>query len=91
MNKGQLISEVAESTGLSKDVASLALDVILNTIQDTVANGEKVIIPNFGSFSSSVREAYTGTNPKTGKPLEIPSRRTVKFKVGKGFKDKVNK
>jgi len=89
MNKTELIHKVAEDCGLSqKDVGS-CLNSIIETIQKELSDGEDVVIPGFGSFSVATRSARQARNFQTGKMMEIPATKTVKFKVGKTLKDAV--
>ena len=62
-----------------------ALDVIV----ETVANGDKVTLVNFGSFDSKERPAREGRNPQTNKPMHIPASTVPTFKFGKMFKEMV--
>ena len=65
MNKMELIQEVSERAGLAKKDAEKALNALLDTVADTLANGDKVQLVGFGSFETKAREARTGRNPKT--------------------------
>ena len=63
----------------------------IDTIINTVAEGEKIQIAGFGTFEQRQRNARTGCDPRTGKSIEIPASKVPAFKAGKGFKDVVNK
>jgi DNA-binding protein HU-beta len=89
MNKGQLIAKIAADAKLTKAQAGAALQsVILNTIT-ALKKGDKLTLVGFGTFSVVKRRARKGRNPQTGKPLNIPAKRVVKFRAGKEFKNKV--
>ena len=89
MNKSELIHKVSEDCGLSqKDVGS-CLNSIIETIQKELKNGGDIVIPGFGAFSVAMRSARQARNFQTGKMVEIPATKTVKFKVGKTLKDAV--
>ena len=82
MNKTELISAVAEKTGLSKVDAKKALDATLDVIAGEVKKGEKVVLIGFGTFSVSERSARKGINPQTKAVINIPAKKTAKFKAG---------
>ena len=90
MNKQDLIAAVADSTGLSKNDATAAVDATLDTITSTLAGGGEVRLVGFGTFSTSQRAASTGRNPRTGETIQIPASTQAKFKAGKAMKDAVN-
>lgn len=90
MNKGDLISKIAEHAKLSKAQAGEALNAVLNSIGGALKGGDKVTLIGFGTFSVAKREARTGRNPQTGKAIKIPAKKVVKFKPGKDLSDSVN-
>jgi DNA-binding protein HU-beta len=90
MNKGELISNVAQSAGLTKAQAGDALNAVLENITGALSDGDKVTLIGFGTFSINKRNARKGRNPRTGKEIDIPAKNMVKFKAGKEFTDKVN-
>ena len=89
MNKGELIDAVATSTDLSKNVIDNIVSATIETVMDTVADGEKVTLIGFGSFEPRDRKARDGRNPKTGEVIKIPATTVPAFSAGKGFKDRV--
>ncbi|MDG6079984.1 HU family DNA-binding protein [Erythrobacter litoralis] len=90
MNKNDLISSVSESSGLSKNDASAAVEAVFDSISKTLSNGDEVRLVGFGTFSVAKRKASTGRNPRTGEPMTIKASNQPKFKAGKGLKDAVN-
>ena len=80
MNKAQLIDAIAEKAGLSK--AKKALEAFVATIGESLKKDEKVALVGFGSFSVSERSARAGRNPQTGKTIQIPAKKVVRFKAG---------
>ena len=86
MNKGELVDAIASSANLSKTDAENALNAFINTVQDSVAAGDKVTLPGFGSFQQTLRKARTGIDPRTREPVQIPARKAAKFSVGSKFK-----
>ena len=89
MNKTELIANMAEYAGISKAAADRALLGFLETVTDSLQNGERVTLIGFGTFSVSERAARTGRNPQTGKAIKIPAKTVVKFKPGKKLADAV--
>lgn len=91
MNKTELISAIAEKSGLTKKDAEAALTATIDTIVESVAEGEKIQIVGFGTFEQRQRNARMGCDPRTNKKIEIPASKVPAFKAGKAFKDTVNK
>jgi DNA-binding protein HU-beta len=86
MNKAELISAVAEKTGLSKKDSEKAVNATFDTITDTLEIGDKVQLVGFGVFDVKQRGARVGRNPKTKEEIEIPASRVPQFKAGKLLK-----
>ena len=86
MNKGDLISVVAASTGSSKADAGRAIDAVTSAIAGELGMGGSVSLVGFGTFSVSHRAARMGRNPVTGEAIHINASNVLKFKVGKALK-----
>ena len=82
MNKTEFINAVAEKSGLSKVDAKKAVEAFVETVSSELKEGGKVALLGFGSFSVAEKSARKGVNPKTKQPIEIPARKSVKFKAG---------
>ena len=82
MNKTEFITAVAEKSGLSKADAKKAVDAFVETVSGELKEGGKVALLGFGSFSVAEKAARKGVNPKTKQPIDIPARKSVKFKAG---------
>lgn len=89
MNKAQLIDEIAAEAGLTKADAKKSLDAFVKATTNALKEGDRVALVGFGSFSVSQRNARTGRNPQTGKPITIKAKKVVKFKPGSDLSDKV--
>jgi DNA-binding protein HU-beta len=89
MNKGELIDAIAAQSGLTKTATTTFLNSFVATVQNTVVNGEKVVIMGFGAFEKRDRVARKGYNPKTGESLNIPATAVPVFSAGKAFKEAV--
>ncbi|GMM62045.1 HU family DNA-binding protein [Novosphingobium pituita] len=90
MNKNDLISAVADASGLPKGDAMKAVEAVFDAITQALSKGDEVRLVGFGTFSVAKRKASTGRNPRTGEPMEIEASTQPKFKAGKGLKDAVN-
>jgi DNA-binding protein HU-beta len=90
VNKNDLISSVAEASGLTKADAGRAVDGVFNSIASALSSGDDVRIVGFGSFSVANRAASTGRNPRTGEEIQIPASKQPKFKAGAPLKSAVN-
>jgi DNA-binding protein HU-beta len=89
MNKRDLIDAISDQLG-GKATATEAVNVVLDTIQSTVAMGDKVAITGFGVFEKAVRPARTARNPATGATIKVPKTSVPKFRAGADFKALVN-
>ena len=90
MNKGELVSAIADKAGLTKDQAESALSATLDAIQGALKNDDGVSLVGFGTFSVSKREAREGRNPRTGETIQIAAKNVAKFKPGKKLSDSIN-
>jgi len=90
MNKKELIESIAGAADISKAAAEKALNGTLAAIADSLNKGDKVTLVGFGTFSVSKRDARKGRNPQTGKTIQIPAKKVVKFKAGSKLSEAVN-
>ena len=90
MNKNDLVSAVAESSGLTKADSGRAVDAVFDNIASELKSGGDVRIVGFGTFSVARRAATTGRNPRTGETIQIKASKQPKFKAGAPLKDAVN-
>lgn len=91
MNKAELISAVAQKTGLSRKGSEKAVCAVFDTIAENLRNDEKVQIVGFGAFEVKSRAAHIGRNPRTKEEVRIPATRVPSFKAGKVLKEAVTK
>ena len=89
MNKGEIISNVAEKAGISKKDAEKSVNALLEVVTEALQNGEKVQLVGFGTFEVAKRAARKGRNPATGKEIKIPATKAPKFKAGALLKNAV--
>jgi DNA-binding protein HU-beta len=89
MTKAQLVSKLAEGTGVARKQIDEVLNSMIDTVVKTVKKGESVKIPGLGVFRLRKMKARMGRNPQTGEPIKIPARKKVGFSVAKTFKQTV--
>lgn len=85
MNKKDLIQMAANLSGQSQADLKLALNAVLESISQSFKKEEPVILVGFGTFAVKKRAARTGHNPFTGKQMQIPAKKVIKFKAGKAL------
>ena len=87
MTKQDFVDAVADRAGLSKRDAGVAVDAVLDTIQDALKRGDSVTFTGFGKFSTSARAARMGVNPRNpGEKVHIPAATVPKFSAGSALK-----
>ena len=91
MNKNELISAVAEATGISKKDTAAVIGATLDKIAEAMVAGDKVQLIGFGTFETRKRGERTGKNPRPGEEVKIAACKAPAFKAGKALKDAVNK
>ncbi|MSN96289.1 HU family DNA-binding protein [Campylobacter sp. FMV-PI01] len=91
MKKADFIQMVADKAQLTKKDANVALDAILESIEEVLIKGDNISFIGFGSFDVTKRAAREGKVPGTDKTYKSPETKVVKFKVGKKLKDAVSK
>jgi DNA-binding protein HU-beta len=87
VTKQELVDIVSEKGGLTKKDTGALLDIILDTITETMKRGEKVALVGFGTFEAKTRKAREGRNPATGETVSIPARTVPGFKAGRALKE----
>lgn len=90
MNKTELITKMAEKSELTKKDAEAALKAFIETVEETLMNGDKVQLVGFGTFETRERAAREGRNPRTKEVINIPASTVPVFKAGASFKEKIN-
>ncbi|WPY01058.1 HU family DNA-binding protein [Candidatus Trichorickettsia mobilis] len=90
MNKGELISLMAELSGNSKADAERALNNVTDSVIMALSKGHDINLVGFGSFQVQNRQAREGRNPKTGEKMHIAAYKQPVFKAGKKMKDACN-
>ncbi len=90
MNKAKLAEVLAERTGFTKKQMEVAVDTLVDIIEERLAAGEEVTLAGFGTFLAKFRSARMGVNPqKPEERISIHSVTIPKFKAGKRLKDRL--
>ncbi|KYO67370.1 MULTISPECIES: HU family DNA-binding protein [Thermovenabulum] len=91
MNKADLVSAMAEKSGLTKKDAEKALNAFIDSVMEALSKKDKVQLVGFGTFEVRERSARKGRNPQTGEEIDIPAANIPVFKAGKALRDGINK
>ena len=89
MAKVELVSAVAEKTGLSEKDSEKAVSAVFASVTEALKNGEKVSMVGFGTFEVKARPERPGINPRTKEGITIAASKSPVFKAGKALKDSV--
>jgi len=91
VNKADLVSAMAEKSGLTKKDAEKALNAFIDSVMEALSKKDKVQLVGFGTFEVRERSARKGRNPQTGEEIDIPAANIPVFKAGKALRDGINK
>ncbi len=86
LSKSQFVDRVATKSGLSRKDAARAVDAFLDSVQESLKQGESVSFTGFGKFSAQQRGARQGVNPRTGERVTIQAATVPKFSPGTQLK-----
>jgi len=89
MTKSQMITALAEESGLSKKETVAFMDNLAAFVYKEVKKSGECILPGFGKLVKAHRKAREGRNPATGETIHIPAKTVVKFRLSKAVKDAV--
>ena len=90
MNKSELVESLANSKALTYKKSEEIVNLIFESMAETLSSGGRIEIRGFGSFVVKDYKAYTGRNPKTGEVIEVRPKKLPFFKVGEELREKVN-
>lgn len=92
MNKVDLIKTLKEKNYfLTENDIKDSVNLILNTLSDSLSNGDRIELRGFGSFSTRKREERISRNPKTGKSISVQKKYHPYFRPSKDLKEVINK
>jgi integration host factor subunit beta len=89
ITKKELIDKIADSTGGRRVQVKKIIQQFLDEIVKELGKGNRLEFRDFGVFETKLRKARKAQNPKTLEPVEVPEKRTVKFKVGRLMKQQL--
>ena len=91
MTKSELILKITSKNSYlyHKDVYKI-IDTVFNCVTQALKDGDRVELRGFGTFTTKLRNARIGRNPKTGDPVAIPQKKMPFFKMGKSMKERIN-
>ena len=91
MTKSELILRITSKNSYlyQKDIYKI-IDTLFNSITKALKDGDRVELRGFGTFTTKLRNARIGRNPKTGDPVAIPQKKMPFFKMGKLMKERIN-
>lgn len=89
VTKKDLVDRIAEQTGQKRTVVKNTIQAFLDQIIEELANDNRLEFRDFGVFEVKERAARVAQNPKTLERVQVPAKRTVKFKVGRLMKTSV--
>ena len=91
MTKSELIQKITNKNSFlyQKDVYKI-IDTLFNSVAKALKDGDRVELRGFGTFTTKLRNARIGRNPKTGEPVAIPQKKMPFFKMGKSMKERIN-
>ena len=90
ITKREIIDRIAESIQAKRALVKATVQNFLGEIIAEVAKGNRLEFRDFGVFETKTRAARTAQNPKTLEKIQVPSRRRVKFKLGRVMREKLN-
>lgn len=88
MDKNQMVVDIAKQMGLTQQEVKTAVQMVLDGIIDVLDTEGRLELRNFGVFEVVTKKPRVARNPKTGETVEVPERKTVKFKPGLVMKEK---
>jgi len=90
ITKKDFINRIAQSNNTMSTKVKPIIQDFLNEIIAELAKGNRIEFRDFGVFETKIRQARRAQNPKTLEPVNVPAKRTVKFKMGRIMKQKLN-
>ncbi|KND48707.1 MAG: DNA-binding protein HU-beta [Parcubacteria bacterium C7867-003] len=89
MNKAAIVDSVHEKLGGTKVQAEEIVDLVIDSVVNTLKKGGEVSIAGLGIFSTKTRAARQARNPRTGETISVPAMRVPKFRAAKALKEAV--
>lgn len=90
MTKADIVESVCAKAGFSKKESAEIVEMVFDTIKDTLEKGEKIKLSGFGNFIVREKRSRVGRNPQTGQEIEISARRVLTFRPSQVLKNEIN-
>src|SRR3954453_12601280 len=90
MTKGDIVEALYEKVGFSKKEAADLVELVFDSIKQTLSQGQKIKISGFGNFVVREKRSRVGRNPQTGQSIEISARRVLTFRPSQVLRAEVN-
>jgi nucleoid DNA-binding protein len=90
MTKKEIVKQIAEQSGISRQVALEAVQMVFDGIMETLVEEGRIELRNFGVFEVKRRRARKARDPLTGESVSVPERRVVTFKPGREMEARIN-
>ena len=90
MTKADVAALVKENSPLTAKDSAALVELIFETMKETLGKGEDIKLAGFGNFTLKSKEARKGRNPQTGKEMQIPAKTALTFKPGLALKNAIN-
>lgn len=90
MTKADIIEAVYEKVGFSKKESTDIVELVFDSVKETLERGDRVKISGFGNFLVNTKKSRVGRNPRTGIEMEITARRVLTFRASQVLKEALN-
>ena len=90
MTKADVVESVCGKLGFSKKESAEIVELVFDTIKETLEKGEKIKLSGFGNFVVRGKKSRVGRNPQTGQEIEISARRVLTFRPSQVLKSALN-
>lgn len=90
ITKKEVIDRIAENTNTKRAVVKSVIQSFLDEIIDELSKNNRLEFRDFGVFETKMRAARRAQNPKTMEQVRVPAKRSVKFKMGRLMKQRMN-
>ncbi len=91
MTKAEIVEQIYQKIGFSKKESADIVELVFDTMKDTLSRGEKIKISGFGNFVVRQKRSRVGRNPQTGEAIEITARKVLTFRPSQVLKESLNK
>ena len=91
LTKADIVESIYEKIGSSKKESAEIVEMVFDTIKETLEKGEKIKISGFGNFVIRAKKPRIGRNPQTGEEIEISARKVLTFRPSQVLKAALNK